>query len=136
MTTWPSCLTACVVCATTRSPSLFFRASSEPESAASKVVPADKLAEFCPACAEAEVLLDAETPPEVWAFSFCPELSRLVLASCADAVHAVSAPASSNHPIRFIGNEPPCRSHSPNGRNLKSTFPQERPRRGNCLAKG
>jgi hypothetical protein len=48
---------------------LFFRASSEPERAASNVVPAERLAEFCPAWAEAE----AEVEAEVFAEAFVPE---------------------------------------------------------------
>src|SRR5437899_7149222 len=107
MITCPSCLTAWVVWAKTLSPSLFFLASSGLSSAASNVVPLEMLAEFCPACAladvEAEAFAEASVPEPF--FSACGGAdrsgrSRGGLDSCANAFHVSKAPAII--PTRFV----------------------------------
>src|SRR2546422_259485 len=120
MITCPSCLTAWVVWAKTLSPSLFFLASSGLSSAASNVVPLEMLAEFCPACAvadvEAEAFAEASVPEPF--FSACGGAdrsgrSRGGLDSCANAFHASKAPANNTNQIRFICNCPPCSNVNP-----------------------
>jgi len=102
MITCPSCLTAWVVWAKTLSPSLFFLASSGLSSAASNVVPLEMLAEFCPACAVADVEAEAFAEASVPEPFFSAAQAARGVASTLARTHSTLVKLQPIIPTRFV----------------------------------